>query len=91
MRRSYNVDSKKTATGKATSPSIGCQGKADKAPYTHPKAETRSVKTAGFLFGSLTHEDTKNKAHSIKSVGFLHSKMDVIWTLKNKIHLFSNS
>ncbi|MFE8058001.1 hypothetical protein, partial [Escherichia coli] len=31
-----------------------------------------------------------NKAHSIEAVGFLHSKMDVIWTLKNKIHLFSN-
>ncbi|EQA2137826.1 hypothetical protein ACXZFI_005057, partial [Escherichia coli] len=24
--------------------------KVDKAPYTHPKAETRSVKTVGFLF-----------------------------------------
>ncbi len=60
-----------------------------KLPDFLPK--TRSVKTAGFLFGSLTHEDTKNKAHSIEFVGFLHSKMDVIWTLKNKIHLFSNS
>lgn len=58
MRRSYSVNSKETATGEEIPPSIGCQGKTDKAPYTHPKAETRSVKTAGFLFGALTSEGT---------------------------------
>ncbi len=30
LRRSYSVSSKETATGKATSPSIGCQGKGRK-------------------------------------------------------------
>ncbi len=32
LRRSYSVSSKETATG-SNPPSIGCQGKVDKAPY----------------------------------------------------------
>ncbi len=50
LRRSYNVRSKGNRDGEQ-SPSIGCRGKVDKAPYlTDMNNKPRSIKTAGFLW-----------------------------------------